>query len=63
MTTPRQLSAAALRRIAVAAAADPRTVARVVAGLYVRGDVGDRIRSALAAAGYTVPAPPDGSAS
>jgi hypothetical protein len=44
----RELHWAALREVAVAAQADPRTVQRVLRGENVRGSVRDRIERALA---------------
>lgn len=52
---PIPIGLATLRRIAVSANVDPRTVHRVAAGLRVRGDAGDRALQALKAAGYTIP--------
>ncbi len=46
-----------LRRLAVRAAVDPRTILAVAAGRRVRGLAGERARAALAAAGYPVPDP------
>lgn len=46
----RKLPAHVLRRIAVAADADPRSVQRVFAGEHLRGSVDERIRRAIDAA-------------
>lgn len=46
------LSAADLRRYAVQASVDPRTLRRVAAGERVRGMAGDRARMVLRRAGY-----------
>jgi len=45
------LGAATLRRLAVEAQVDPRTIDRVVKGLPVRGLAGERARKVLIAAG------------
>lgn len=46
------LDTATLRRLAVEANCDPRTVAAVAEGTEVRGDAGHRARAALVKAGY-----------
>jgi hypothetical protein len=49
-----------LRRVAAAADADPRTVARFLAGEHIRsGAVAERIARAVSDAGLTVPPPKD----
>lgn len=49
--------ASIVRRLAVAARVDPRTILAVLRGEPVRGDAGHRARAALVAAGLL---PPDG---
>ena len=47
--TPRDVDTAMIRRLAVEADADPRTVRRVLRGERVRGMVDRRVRRVLAA--------------
>lgn len=46
------IDAATARRLAVKASVDPRTITRVLQGVQVRGDAGNRARAALIEAGY-----------
>ncbi len=56
---PIPLSAGTLRRLAVRASCDPRTIRAVASGQPVRGLAYERARAALVAMGY--PLPDDGS--
>jgi hypothetical protein len=49
------ISAAALRRVSVAASCDPRTVLAVLEGRSTSGLAFDRAKAALEAAGFQVP--------
>lgn len=56
MSTPkRHIDAAVLRRLAVSADADPRTVMRVLRGDLVRGMVRERIARVLIEEGFLPP--------
>lgn len=46
------LDAATLRRLAVLADVDPRTIRKVLDGAAVRGMTGQRVRAVLLAQGY-----------
>lgn len=52
MTRKRTIDAASARRLAVKAVCDPRTIMRVLQGMSVRGDAGNRARAVLVEAGY-----------
>lgn len=60
MTTPNRLDAYRLRRVAVRADVDPRTVARFVAGESVKRASKAQVIAALRAEGLAemIPAPP-----
>ena len=55
---PIQLVAATLRRLAVRASCDPRTILAIAEGRPVRGMAGERARRALVEAGYPLPPVP-----
>lgn len=52
------INSATLRRVAVEASCDPRTVVRVLKGETYKGLVYERAKKALIAAGFTIPDPP-----
>lgn len=51
MRRKRTIDAANARRLAVKAVCDPRTITRVLQGIPVRGDAGNRARAVLVEAG------------
>lgn len=54
------IDAATLRRLAVEASCDPRTILAVAKGTSVKGLAGERARAALVAAGYQLSTNGDG---
>lgn len=55
MSMPIKLDSATLRRLAVRASCDPRTITAVASGREVRGMAGERARRVLVEAGYPFP--------
>jgi hypothetical protein len=56
---PIRLDASTLRRLAVEAHVDPRTISRAACGERIRGDAGHRAREALERHGYRAQAARD----
>jgi len=56
---PIKLDSATLRRLAVRASCDPRTIVAVASGRTVRGMAGERARRVLVEAGYPFPEFPE----
>lgn len=58
--TKKLIEASTLRRLAVEASCDPRTISRVAEGLEVRGLAGQRAKRVLIGAGFSVPGSGEG---